>query len=245
MSDTTTHEVFPTRTVNGHALPAASAIRVEPRRLKLMATVAIVGWAFFAAIALLLPLVSEYSLTADHISELAIGRYGYLQIVAFFAAGFGTLALAWAVREATNGSWGSRLGSALVGLYGVGMFLTGIFPTDEVDLAGRVVGSPTIAGTAHGVVSLLGFLLGLAGVFVLSRTFKRDARWRAVWPWSLALAFVMLVGFIVLAQSAGTPWIGLIQRIFNGTIILWLVLVALRIRSISKGASTEHPSQVR
>jgi hypothetical protein len=127
---------------------------VEPRRLKLIATVAIVGWAFFATIALLLPLVSEYSLTADHISELAVGRYGYLQIVAFFAAGFGTLALAWAVREATNGSWGSRLGSALMGLYGVGIILTGIFPTDEIDPAGRVVGSPTIAGTAHGVFGL-------------------------------------------------------------------------------------------
>ena len=223
---------------------SASTIRVEPRRLKLIATVAIVGWAFFAAIALLLPLVSEYSLTADHISELAVGRYGYLQIVAFFAAGFGTLALAWAVREATNGSWGSRLGSALVGLYGVGMILTGIFPTDEVDPAGRV-GSPTIAGTVHSVGSLLAFMLGLAGVFVLSRTFKRDARWRAFWPWSLALAFAVLVGFIVLALSAGTAWIGLIQRIFNGTIILWLVLVAFRIRSISKGASTEHPSRVR
>src|ERR687898_242622 len=147
------------------------------------------------------------------------------------AACLGTLALAWAVREATNGSWGSRLGSALMGLYGVGIILTGIFPTDEIDPAGRV-GSPTIAGTAHEVVSLLAFMLGLAGVFVLSRTFKRDARWRAFWPWSLALAFAVLVGFIVLALSAGTAWIGLIQRIFNGTIILWLVLVAFRIRSI-------------
>src|ERR671913_1637205 len=146
-----------------------STTRQEARRLELIAAGVIVGLAFFAAIALLLPLVSEYSLTADYISELAIGRYGYLQIVAFFAAGFGTLALAWAVREATNGSGGSRLGSALMGLYGVGIILTGVFPTDEIDPAGRV-GSPTIAGTAHEVVSFLAFMLGLAGVFVLSRT---------------------------------------------------------------------------
>lgn len=224
---------------------SSSTTREEARRLKLIAAVAIVGWAFFAASASLLPLVSEYSLTADHISELAIGRYGYLQIVAFFAAGFGTLALAWAVREATNGSWGSRLGSALVGLFGVGIILTGIFPTDEIDSAGRVVGSPTIAGTVHSVVGLLGGVLSLAGVLVLSRTFKRDARWRAFWPWSLALAFAVLVGLIVLALSAGTAWLGVMQRIFNGTIILWVVLVAFRIRSISKGASTEHPSRVR
>jgi hypothetical protein len=68
-----------------------------------------VGLGFFAATALLLPLISEYSLTADYISELVIGRYGYLQTAAFFAAGLGTLALAVGVREATNRSWGTRL----------------------------------------------------------------------------------------------------------------------------------------
>jgi hypothetical protein len=56
-----------------------STTRQEARRLELIAAGVIVGLAFFAAIALLLPLVSEYSLTADYISELAIGRYGCLQ----------------------------------------------------------------------------------------------------------------------------------------------------------------------
>src|SRR5829696_4238926 len=181
---------------------SSSTTREEARRLKLIAAVAIVGLAFFAAIASLLPLVSEYSLTADYISEFAIGRSGYLQPVAFFAAGLGTLALAVGVREATNGSWGSRLGSVLVGLNGVvGFILPGIFPTDEIDPAGRVVGSSTSAGAVHFVVSILGLALGIAGVFVLSRTFKRDARWRAFWPWSLALAFAALVGFIVTELS--------------------------------------------
>jgi hypothetical protein len=57
------------------------------RKLKLIAAGAIVGLAIYAATALLLPLVSEYSLTKDYISELAIGRYGYLQRAAFFATG--------------------------------------------------------------------------------------------------------------------------------------------------------------
>jgi hypothetical protein len=197
--------------------------REKARTLELLATVAIVGLAFFAVIASLLPLISEYTLTADTISELAIGRFGYLQTVAFFAAGLGTLALAWGIREVTKGSWGSSLGSTLVGLYGVGIVL---------------------AGLVHIVVSVLAFVLSIVGVFVLSRTFKRDARWRAFWPWSLALAFTALVGFIMLAISEGA-WIGLIERIFLGTVFLWQVLVAFRIRSISKGASAEHPSRVR
>jgi hypothetical protein len=121
----------------------------EARRLQLIAAGAIVGLAFFSATALLLPLVSEYSLTADYISELPLGRYGYLQTAAFFAAGGSSLALATGIREATKGSWGSRMGSAFLGLYGLGGVLVGIFPGDEVDAAGRVV-SPTSVGLRHG-----------------------------------------------------------------------------------------------
>src|SRR5918994_5569864 len=113
-----------------------STTRQEARRLELIAAGVIVGLAFFAATALLLPLVSEYSLTSDYISELAIGRYGYLQTTAFFAVGVSSLALAVGIRVATKSSWGSRIGSAFIGLYGLGAILVGIFPTNEVDAAG-------------------------------------------------------------------------------------------------------------
>jgi hypothetical membrane protein len=222
---------------------STSTSHQQTRSLGLLAAVSIVGLAFFAATALLLPLISEYSLTADYISELAIGRYGYLQTAAFFAAGLGTLALAVGVREATNGSWGTRLGSTLVGLYGVGLILAGILPTDEIDPAGRVV-SPTSVGTMHMVVSALAFVFVIAGMFVLSRTFKRDARWQAVWPWSLVLALATLIGVIVAEPSEGL-WVGLIQRTYIGTIIIWQVLVAFWLRSIAKGASAEQPPRVR
>jgi hypothetical protein len=220
-----------------------STTRQEAPRLELIAAMAIVGLAFFTATALLLPLVSEYSLASDYISELALGRYGYLQTTAIFAAGVSSLALAVGIREATRGSWESPLGSTFFGLYGLGFILAGIFPTDEVDAAGRV-GSPTSVGTVHFVASLSAFVLGIAGMFVLSRTFKRDARWRGFWPWSLVLALAALVGFIVLVPSEGA-WVGLYQRIYVGTIILWEVLVAFRLRSIAKGASAEQPSRVR
>jgi hypothetical membrane protein len=235
-----TGKEFPTREAE---TVSTSASHQEARRLGLLASVTIVGLAFFAATALLLPIVSEYSLTADYISELAIGRYGYLQTAAFFAAGLGTLSLAVGVREATRGSWGSGLGSALVGLYGVGLILAGIFPTDKIDPAGRVV-LPTSAGTVHMVASALAFVLVIAGMFVLSRTFKRDARWQPIWPWSLVLALATLIGVIVAAPSEG-PWVGLIQRSYIGTIILWQVFVAFWLRSIAKSASAEQSPRVR
>ncbi len=121
----------------------------------------------------------------------------------------------------------------MVGLYGVGLILAGIFPTDEIDPAGRVE-TPTSMGAVHIVASALAFVFGIAGMLVFSRTFKRDARWQAYWPVSLALSFVALIGFFL--QNEG-PWVGLSQRIFIGTVFLWQVLVAFWLRSIAKGAS--------
>jgi|SRR5215213_2559421 len=224
----------------GAPVSSPSTTLPEGRKLQLIAAGAIVGLAFFSATALLLPLISEYSLTGDYISELASGQYGYLQTAAFFAVGGSSLALAVGIREATKGSWGSRMGSAFFGLYGLGGVLVGIFPTDEVDAAGRVV-SPTSVGTVHTVVSALAFVFGIVGMFVLSRTFKRNARWQAFWPWSLVLAVIALVGFFLQSEL---PWVGLSQRIFVGTITLWLVLVAFRLLSIAKAASAEQPPRV-
>jgi hypothetical protein len=39
--------------------------------------------------------------------------------------------------------------------------------------------------------------------------------------------------------------VGLSQRIFVGTITLWLVLVAFRLRSIAKASLVEQPPRVR
>ena len=198
--------------------------------LTLLAVLGVAGHAFLAAIALLLPLVSEYTLIGDNISELAIGRYGYLQTAAFLAAGVGALAIAVGVRRTTNGAWGSRVGFLLAGFFGLGPILAAIFPTDRIDTPADL-SSMTTVGTVHVATALVSFVGGIAGMFVLTKTFKQDARWRKFWPASLALAFAALVVFFV--QGEG-PWVGLYQRMLVGTITLWLVLVAFRLRSVAK-----------
>ena len=55
------------------------------------------------------------------------------------------------------------------------------------------------------------------------------------------LAVIALVGFFLQSEL---PWVGLSQRTFVGTITLWLVLVAFRIRSLAKAASAEQPPRV-
>jgi hypothetical protein len=64
---------------------------------------AIVGQLVLLASALLLPIWSQYSLIRDNISELALGRYGFLQTAAFVLAGLGTLALAFVADSSPRG----------------------------------------------------------------------------------------------------------------------------------------------
>jgi hypothetical protein len=96
--------------MNANAPPSRNSLR-------LLALAAVVGQVVLMASALLLPLVSEFDLIGDTMSELVLGRFGWVQTIAFVVAGIGTLALAYALRQLTAGTWGSRLGSLLVGVF--------------------------------------------------------------------------------------------------------------------------------
>lgn len=199
--------------------------------LTTLAAVAIIGQVVLLASALLLPLVSEYRLLGDNISELVLGRFGWVQTLAFIIAGIGTLALAYAVRQLSAGTWGSRVGPALVGLYGVGAILVALFPTDRIDSPDQVWAQST-TGMIHVVISTLSFVCMIIAMFVLFRTFLLDARWRPLTPWIVLLpcaAFSLFFG-----QGEG-PWVGLLQRLMVGVIAVWIVIVALRVQVLASG----------
>lgn len=194
---------------------------------------AIVSQIFLLASAWLLPIVSEYRLIEDNISELALGRYGFIQTIAFLVAGVGTLGLAFAIRKLTLGAWGSRIGSLLIGIYGVGAVLEAIFPIDRIDSPADVSSlSPT--ALVHVLVALVSFLCIIAGMVILTWTFSRAARWRSLTLWFALLATGAVSLFIGQAVEQGQgPWVGLTQRLLITAIAGWLILAARRVRSIA------------
>jgi hypothetical protein len=99
----------------------------QPRRLSLLAGLAIVGLVLLNASAWLLPLVSEFSMIGDTMSELVLGRFGFVQTAAFLLSGIGTLGLAFAIYALTQRSWRSRIGSLLIAVYGAGAILVAFF----------------------------------------------------------------------------------------------------------------------
>lgn len=207
--------------------PAATRSDTSLGSLSLLA---IVGQVVLLASALLLPFVSEYDLVGDHMSELALGRFGAVQTVAFVVAGVGTLALAYAIRQLTAGTWGSVVGPLLVGVYGVGAILVAIFPTDRIDRPEDVWAQST-TGMIHVGVSFVSFVCMVVGMFVLLRTFLLEPRWRARTGWWMGL-FPAAALSLLFAQSEG-PRVGLMQRLMVAVIAAWIIVVALRARAIA------------
>ena len=213
-------------------------------RLGTLAFLGVFGQVFFAVVVALLPFFQPgYSSVNNAISTLLLGPYGLVLSAALFAAGIGSIALAFGIRQTTRGSRGSLLGSALIGLWGIGFALAGIVLTDAD-------GNPTETGlTLHAAAVGLAFLAVVPGILVLSRVFVREARWSSFYPLSLALGFATVVGIVDMItiatalaglREAVGPMIrsfeglGLIQRVFVGTVVLWMMLAAARLRSVAK-----------
>ena len=149
----------------------------HPTRLSALATLAIVGQLFLLASAWLLPLVSEYTIVGDSISEMVLGQYGFVQTLAFLIAGVGIIGLAYAIRRLTVGTWGSLTGALLIGVHGVGALLVALFPTDRIDTPADIWAQSTTS-MIHTIVALGSFVAVVVGMVILAWTFSRAGRWR-------------------------------------------------------------------
>jgi Protein of unknown function (DUF998) len=217
MTEMSVHPDLPQQTGRQHA-----------QGLSLLAGLAIGGQLIFAASALLLPIWSEYNLLGDNISELVLGRYGVVQTAAFLLVGLGTLGLAFAIRGLTTGSWGSLVGSLLIAFYGAGAILSAIFPTDRLDSQADL-SSLSATGTIHIGVFIASFASVIVGMFVLTRTFTRDDRWRSFSRWAVLFPVGALT--LIFLQTQG-PLVGLMQRLQVAMVSAWLILAAFKVRSI-------------
>jgi hypothetical protein len=221
-------------------------------RLRVLALLGIFGQAIFILVVVLLPFFQPgYSSFDDPISALLIGSYGFVLSGALFAAGVGSVVLGFGIHQATRGARWGLLGSILIMLWGIGFAFAGIVFTDA---QGRLTDA---ARTLHGSAVGLAFLSVVPGILMVSKVFARDARWSSFYPLSMALGFAAAVGLIdFMSLSAGLADLretvgpivgsfegrGFVQRMFVGTVILWMMLVAVRLHWLAKGRRFDAPS---
>ena len=186
------------------------------------ATGAFAGMATFPAVVAGLGALrhDDYHPVRQAMSELALGRGGWLMTVAFCTMGVGTFLLALALRR----SAGALVAPSLLALAGALDFVSAAFHTDPTGTA-----TATAHGRIHDAAGIATFLLFVAAIWVCAFSFRRSPRWRAFAAPTAAWAAAAVATFFLI-PALGDGRFGLAQRIFVATWLSWSLVVALRAR---------------
>lgn len=172
-----------------------------------------------------------YDPTRHVASQLANGDLGWIQIATFLVAGAMTIAAAVGIRRALGNGWSSAWASALVGLYGAGLVVAGIFRADPSDgfppgtPAG--LGEPTTSGMLHFAVAGIGFICLVAACCVLGVRFGRAGD-RIFARFSLITGAVFAGSFV--AMASGGAGVGGILLFTAAVVLAWAWLTALSLK---------------
>jgi Protein of unknown function (DUF998) len=125
--------------------------------------------------------------TRHPISLLSLGAWGWIQIANFVVAGVLYVACAVGMRRVLSPGRSGTWGPILLGTFGVGLIVAGIFVTDAG--AGFPPGAPAGAPEQiswHGILHEVGFLLGTNAMIVGCLVFGRRFIARKEWAWVIA-----------------------------------------------------------
>ena len=211
------------------------------RRAKLtmfLALLALVGIAVkFLTIVALHFLRPDVNPLLEPISNYGVGPYGFLLTVADIGSVLGTLALVFGLYLGIRPPGRSYVGLFLLALYGVSELLAGIFPID-------VGGEATTAGTIHNIVGNISFFCFPIAAILLSLRMGKDEQWRSFRRPALALSIVVvLTAILTIAGFNLGIGFGVTQRVANVAVLVWMLMVALHLRSVAQGALAQHPSR--
>lgn len=209
-------------------------------------TRSLLGWGmvagpFYLVVGVVLALTREgFDLGRHQLSLLMLGDGGWMQATNLILSGSMTLAAALGFYRALRGSAAATWAGALLGVYGLGLIGSGIFPPDP--MAGFPLGAPpgsTTSGLLHLGFGLIQFLALVVAAFVAASFFARsgDPGTALYSRISGVVVFAGFAGGAALATSA------------IGVASLWLAVVAgwawLFIASAQAFRTVPHPDAHR
>lgn len=208
------------------ATPELDTPALRPSTRRLLTIAALAGPLFYAS-SLVQALTREgFDIRVHPLSQLATGGPGWIQQLSFVLAGLGVLALAVAHRRIIIRGAGSRLAPTLIGVFGAGFAIAGLFPMDPQN--GFPVGAPegVVEMSWHSIVhssaAAVSFTaLAAACITLLIRSTRRRRVWSAIGNGVVALVLLLPM----------SPTESSIQIALTGLIAFaWATITALRLR---------------
>ncbi len=159
----------------------------------------------------------RYHPLSQAVSELALGRDGWLMAIAFCSLGTGTLFLAAMLRRLDTPP---RVAPYLIAVSGLLSYLSAFVHADGPH-------GSTTHGQIHQTVGIVTFVLMISGMFALVRPFRRDDLFCNFATPTLGWALAGVGGFFLIPLS-GAAYFGVAQRVFLAIILSWALAVAAR-----------------
>ncbi len=196
---------------------------------------------FFAAVTTEEALRPMYDPVQRTISELAVGRYGFLQISAFVALGLSLLALPAGLWRRLRSTLVTRAGLCLIAVGGIASFVAAAFPTDLRDAA-----VATVSGQIHATIAGAGYACLITAMLLLSLHFRGDLRWRPIHLPASVLTLAGIAALLSMAAVGNSDIAGLVQRLMVVPLLSWVMLTgvqAMRVSAAGRREATERESR--
>ncbi|MGH2487367.1 MAG: DUF998 domain-containing protein [Ktedonobacterales bacterium] len=213
--------IEPPAPVMGQLVRGARSTGRNAARFGALVVAGVILYLLLDVVAQLLP--PHYNPIKQAESDLGVGPYGWIMSLNFVVRGLIALALVAGLRRSLASDARPRLALALLLIWAAGDVLLAVFRTDVPPHRA------TIHGVIHLAVAFIAFVAVALGELILSLRIAADPRWAAIRPLLLTLACAALVVMVALflhvlprAQISG-----LIERVFLGLVLLWMVVAGL------------------
>jgi hypothetical membrane protein len=182
-----------------------------------------------------------FNLLRDDVSLLSNGSLGWIQVLTFVVTGSMVIAFALGVARAVRSGRGHTWAARLVGIYGLGLFLAGVFVADPMNgfPPGTPDGRPAVIslhGMLHIIVGGIAFLALVAACVVIGSRFASQGR-RAWALYSYASGIVFLLGFIGVASGSGST--AIVLGFWLAVIVAWTWIAAYAVY-LYRGVGSHH-----
>ena len=189
----------------------------------------------FFAVAIIQALTRPgYNIRLNAISQLSLGDLGGIQIASFLITGLLAVACAIGARRMLKGQKGGSWGALLIGTFGLGLIVAGIFPPDPG--FGFPPGAPAGPGpmpmSVHADLHAVGFFVSMLSLIGNCFVFVRRFGSLGQRGWMI---YSIVSGVATLALIALTnvfmSWAGVIVALAGAVAFGWVTATAAQLRS--------------